>query len=104
MANLDKHKHNLVHDWLEGEEGTAPAQPRSAHLTGGAAVTPARRRPRPAAVNGQAAKPDVALVREPAPPAKSGEKHSPANSPEHLRKQQRLAKLRAPHFAQGGPK
>ncbi len=99
MSNLEKHKRNLVHDWLEGEEGTAPAQSRRAQLTGSSAkVTKAApRKFRVPTLNGHAAKPDPALVREPGPAAKLEEKHSQASSPEHLRKVQRLPKLRAPY-------
>ncbi len=104
MANLEKHKHNLVHEYLEGEEGTQPAQPRSAHVTGGAVAKTARRRLRPHALHGQAARTEPALVREPAHPVRTAEKHSPASSPEHQRKLSRLSKLRAPRFPQGGPK
>lgn len=102
MANVEKHKHNLVDEWLEGEEGTLPAHPRSAHLTGGPATKPVRRRFRPPALNGSAGKPELALMREAAPPLKAEEKHSQASAPEHLRKQQRLPKLRAPQFPKRG--
>jgi hypothetical protein len=99
MANLEKHKHNLVNQWLDDEEGTAPAQQRRAQLTGSSAkVTKAApRKFRPPVLNGHTAKPDPALAREPAPPAKPLDKHSQASSPEHLRKLQRLPKLRAPY-------
>lgn len=102
MANLQKHKHNLVNEWLEGEEGTQPAQPRSAHLTGGSAAKPPRRRFRAPALNGSAGKMDPALIREPAPPVKPEEKHSQASAPEHLRKLQRLRRLRAPQYPKKG--
>ncbi len=100
MANSEKHKHNLVEEYLVGEEETAPAQSRGARVTGGPAVKPARRRFRAPVIPLPA--PEPALVREPAPPPRLEEKHSQASSPNHLRKQQRLPKLRAPRFSQGG--
>ena len=101
MSNLDKHKHNLVHEWLEGEEGTEPAQPRSAHLTGGRTDKPAKRRFRAPALNGSASKTDPALMREPAQ-VRPEEKPSQASAPEHLRKLKRLARLRAPQYRTKG--
>jgi hypothetical protein len=98
MANLEKHKKNLSQEWTEAEESTMPAQSRSSHVLGAyiqipKAVPRKGRRAFPAAL---AAKPDPALAREPAPRAKAEEKPSQASSPGHLRKLNRLPKLRAP--------
>ncbi len=100
MANLEKHKKNLSLEWMDPEESTLPARSRGSHVLGAHAKTPktvsrAVRRAAPA-------KPEPALAREPAPP-KVEEKHSPATSPEHWRKLQRLPKLRAP-FSQRSAK
>ncbi len=97
MANLEKHKKNPLHEWMEAEEGTFPAQSRSSHVLGAyikipKAVTRKSRRVMP---ESQPAKPEPALARE-ATPAKLEEKRSQASSPEHLRRLSRLPKLRAP--------
>lgn len=97
MANLEKHKKNFAQEWLDAEESTLPAQARSSHVLGAyikIPKTPARK-PRRTGGQPEAPKPDVALMREPAA-SKTEEKHSQATSPEHLRKVQRLPKLRAP--------
>jgi hypothetical protein len=98
MANLEKHKKNLSQEWMEAEESTLPAQSRSSHVLGAYIKIPkaVSRRARRAVPAQGAAKPDPALAREPAPPAKAEEKHSQASSPEHLRRLKRLPKLRAP--------
>lgn len=103
MANPQKHKQNLIDEWPEGEEGAVPAQSGGAHGLGaqGKAAKPAPRR-RPMPRNAEEAKPDPALVREPASPPKPEERHSQATSPEHLRKLQRLPKLRAPYPPKAG--
>ena len=97
MANPEKHKRNDLLEWLEEEESSAPARPRGARIVGGHGKTPAGRKSRAVAANGAALKVEPALVREPGPPAKIDAKHSQASSPDHLRKQQRLFNLRAPH-------
>ncbi len=99
MANLEKHKKNIMQEWIEGEESTVPAQTRSAHVLGAYIKIPkaaVSRRSRPQKPNGVAARVEPALVREAAPPPKVEDKPTQASSPEHLRKQQRLSKLRAP--------
>ena len=99
MANLEKHKKNPIREWLEGEEGTVPAQPRSSHVLGAYIKIPktaVARKFRPAVGNEAAPRLEPALMREPAPPPKLDEKHSQATSREHLLKTQRLPKLRAP--------
>jgi hypothetical protein len=103
MANLGKHKRNLVSEFLGGDEAAEPAQSRSVHLTvvAGKAAKGAVRRVRPFVSNGQAQRPDVALIREPALPSRMDDKTSQASSPEHLRKLQRLPKLRAPYQNSG---
>jgi hypothetical protein len=101
MANLEKHKRNLVYEFLGGEEATEAAQSRSIHVIGahGKAIKAVPRR-RPPVQNGQAKKPDPALVRE-AAPLKMEEKHSQASAPEHLRRLQRISNLRAPYGRRG---
>jgi hypothetical protein len=98
MANLEKHKKNPVLEYLEGEESTVPARPRSSHVVG--AYIKIRKAPlagkfRPPQANEPAAKIEPALVREPAPPGKAEDKHSQATSREHLLKSERLPDLRA---------
>ncbi len=97
MANLEKHKKNPVQEWMEAEESTLPSQARSSHVIGAYVKIPktAARKVRRLAVNSQAAKTEPALVREPAPPSKPEEKQTQANSLDHLRKLNRLPKLRA---------
>jgi hypothetical protein len=102
MANPEKHKRNLIHEFLGGDETEDAAHERSVHLIGRAAKSVPRRF-RLQVVNGQVKRPDVALAREPGPPPKVEEKHSQASSPEHLRRVQRLAKLRAPYPKSGRP-
>ncbi len=103
MANPEKYKRNLVSEFLGDDDASEPAQSRSVHLTGAQekAVKAAPRRSRSAVAAGQAQKPDAALAREPAPPPKPEERTSQAHSPEHLRKLQRLPKLRAPYTNPG---
>ncbi|MGB9605445.1 MAG: hypothetical protein ACP5U2_07235 [Bryobacteraceae bacterium] len=97
MANLEKHKKNPLLEWLADEEVELGGQARSPRVVGGGGknqkLTP-RRPPMPIV---PPEKPDPALLlRKPAPPPKLEERHSPASSPEHLRKLQRLPRLRAP--------
>jgi hypothetical protein len=101
MANPEKHKRNLVYEFLGGDEAVEAAQSRSIHVIGGKALKAVPRRFRPPVQNGQAKKPDPALAREPAP-AKIEEKHSQASAPEHLRRLQRLPNLRAPSYPKSG--
>jgi hypothetical protein len=104
MANPLKHKRNLIDDeWPEGGEGAVPAQSGGAHRLGaqGKAAKAVPRR-RSLVRNGNTVKPDAALVREPAVSPKPEERHSQASSPEHLRKLQRLPKLRAPYPPKAG--
>jgi len=103
MANPEKHRKNLLLEWLEGEENTLPAKPRSRHVVGSYIKIPraATRRSRRIVPEIQVEKLEPALVREAAPPVKLQEKRTQANSPEHLRKASRIPKLRAPftpHF------
>ncbi len=106
MANLEKHRKNPAQEWLEGEDSTVPAQTRSSHVLGAYIKIPKpgsrkTRRPRPAGAPNPV---EPALVREPAPPVKVGDKPSQSSSPDHLRKQQRLGKLRAPFAAKPAPR
>jgi hypothetical protein len=103
MANVGKHKRNLVHEFLGGDEAVEPAQARSVHLTGaqGKSAKGGLRRVRLLLLNGRAQKPDAALVREPAPPSRMEERTSQASSPDHLRKLQRIPNLRAPYMNPG---
>lgn len=98
VANLEKHKKNSLHEWMEAEESTLPAQPRSSHVLGAYIKIPksVTRKSRRVAPEKPPVKPEPALAREAAPPAKVEEKHSQASSPEHLRRLSRLTKLRAP--------
>lgn len=98
MANLEKHKKNLSLEWMEADESALPARSRGSHVLEAYIKIPkaASRGVRRATPANRAAKPEPALAREPAPPAKAEEKHSPASSPEHWRKLQRRPKLRAP--------
>jgi hypothetical protein len=104
MANLEKHKKNNLQEWLEAEESTVPAQSRSSHVLGAYIKIPkaVSRKRRSKAPAGATAKTEPALMREPAPPAKLEDKHSQSSSPEHLRKLQRLPKLRAPFSPDAG--
>lgn len=102
MANLEKHKRNLVYEFLGDDETVEGAQSRGIHVIGahGKAVKAVVRRLRPPIRNGQAKKPDAALARE-AAPVKTEEKQSQASAPEHLRRLQRLPNLRAPYGTRG---
>jgi hypothetical protein len=100
MSNLEKHKRNLVSEFLVGDEAADAGQSRSVHVVGAPAKAVPRRVRLTMAV-GQTSRPDPALAREPAPPPKVAEKASQASSPEHLRKLARLPKLRAPYSKPG---
>ncbi len=100
MANLEKHKRNLVDEFLGDDQAGEPVQLRSVLVTGAHGKTAGSRHSRPTISNGQAAKPDPALIREAAPP-KLEQRTSQASSPEHLRKLQRLPNLRAPYMQPG---
>ena len=102
MANPQKYKRNLVSEFLGDDDAGEPVQLRSVHLTGaqGKAAKAVPRRSRLPVANGSAQKPDPAFAREPAP-LKLGDKTSQAHSPEHLRKLQRLPKLRKPYTNPG---
>lgn len=98
MAQLEKHKPNLIQEWLGSEEETIPAHPR------GLEALETRVKIRKPLVPGKlrllrpdppAPKPEPALVREPAPPPKTEIRSSQATSREHLLKQARLPQLRA---------
>jgi hypothetical protein len=105
MANLEKHKKDPLQDWLEEDESTVPGHSRGSHVVGAyiKIPKPQTRKSRRLAPSGTAApKIEAALVRDPAPPPKLEEKHSQANSPEHLKKLQRLPKLRAPFSPRHG--
>jgi hypothetical protein len=103
MANQEKHKRNLVSQFLGEDDAGEPVQLRSVHLTGAQdkAAKPVPRRSRPPVAAGPAPRPEPALAREAAAPARIEEKISQAHSPEHLRKLQRLPKLRAPYSNPG---
>jgi hypothetical protein len=102
MANPKKHKRNLVSEFLGDDDAGESVQLRSVHLTGAQdkAAKAVPRRSRPPVAAGPAPKPDPALAREPAK-LKPEERTSQAHSPEHLRKLQRLPKLRAPYSNPG---
>jgi hypothetical protein len=96
MANVEKHKRDLIDEWQEGEGEAAPAQSGKLHVvaSGGKAVP---RRLKLPVQDRPGVKPDPALIREAAPPPKPDEKHSQASAPDHLRRLQRIPKLRAPY-------
>lgn len=97
MANPEKHKKNPLLEWLGDEETELGAQARSSRVVGGAGKTQKAVAKKSAVAAAPApAKPDPALMREPAPPAKLNERPSQASAPEHLRKLRRLPRLRAP--------
>lgn len=98
MANPEKHKKNPILEWLGEEQTELGAQARSSRIVGGGKTQKvvARRPVVLANANSTPAKPDPALIREPGPPLKLEERHSQASSPEHLRKLNRLPRLRAP--------
>lgn len=103
--NLGKHKKGQVQKWLEDEEGLVPTRSRSAHVLAAyiKLPKPGGRKFRQNLPEQAQSKPEAALVREPAPPKKAGEKHSQAASREHLLKQERLTPLRAPFAQKGKP-
>ena len=103
MANLEKHKRNLVNEFLGDDQAGEPVQLRSVHLTGaqGKAAKAVPRRSRLPIPAGQPKKPEPALTREAALPPKPEGRASQASSPGHLRKLQRLSKLRAPYLTAG---
>jgi hypothetical protein len=99
MANRGKHTRSPLADWLEEEDGTTPTKSRGAHVVdlyikrGKPAVKKLRR---PAAAAEQP-KPEPALAREAAAPAKPDAKSSQSASWDHLRRMERLPQLRAPY-------
>ena len=99
MAHLEKHSRNLLVDWLQDKEPVSPDQARSRRVSGSSnkiaskgfrALVKAETKP----------KPDPALAREPVLPHKAAgvPQHS---APEHLRKLEKLSKLRAPYVMRG---
>jgi len=98
MAQLEKHKRNLMQEWLGAEEETVPAHGRGfdtqeTHLKIRKPPVPGKRRlTRPSP---PPSKPEPALAREPALPPKPELKASQATSREHLLKLERLPQLRA---------
>jgi hypothetical protein len=99
MANQGKHYKNPLLEWLEEEDGTVPTSARSAHLVDAyiKRSKPVVRKSRTPAVQSPPPALDPLQLREPAPPPKVEVKHSPAASPEHFRKLERLPRLRAPY-------
>ncbi|HWR53338.1 MAG TPA: hypothetical protein VN428_19690 [Bryobacteraceae bacterium] len=98
MANSEKHKRNPIQDWLGEDEIPAQAKARGA-ASGKLPKSGSRRR---TAAADEPAKPDPMLMREPSQMPRTDVKTSQASSPDHLRKQQRLADLRAPHSTKPG--
>lgn len=97
MANPEKHKKDPILEWLGEEETELAGHARSSRVVGGAgklrkSVAKKVSPPPPA----PAQRPDPAMMREPGAPVKIDARHSQASSPEHLRKLQRLPRLRAP--------
>lgn len=99
MANQGKHRKNPVLEWLEEEDGTVPTNARSAHLVDAYIKRgkPVVKKSRIPAAPATPVVPDPLQLREPGPPPKIEVKHSPAAAPEHLRKLERLPRLRAPY-------
>jgi hypothetical protein len=99
MANQGKHSRSPLADWLEGEDGTTPTKSRGAHVVdpyvkkGKVAVKKPGKRAAPAGEP----KPDPALAREAAVPAKPETKSSQSASWDHQRRMERLGQLRAPY-------
>ncbi len=99
MANPQKHSKNPLIEWLEEEESPASTHSRSARTLSAfvkIAKPPAgksRRLPPAKPI----AKPDPALVREPANEVKPGDRRNQQASFEHQLKLSRLPKLRAPY-------
>ncbi len=103
MANEDKHKKNPVSEWLGGEEGTVPTKSRGSHVVDSYIKKgkPALKKHRPMVADTAPLKVEVPLQREPGPAPKAGTKNSQSASWEHLRKLDRLGKLRAPYQYKG---
>lgn len=99
MANPDKHKRNPIQDWLGEDE--IPAQAKARGAASGKLPKSGSRRLRSAAAE-PVSKPEPALMREPSQQVRADLKTSQANSPDHLRKQQRLPALRASHSTKPG--
>ena len=99
MANLEKHKKNLNLGWLEGEDNLVPTHSRSSKVLGSylKIPKPPERKPRPNPAVRAEVKPEPPMMREPSLPLKAEEKHSQASSWEHLKRVDRLSKLRAPY-------
>ena len=96
MANLEKHKKNLA---LEQQESILPSHSRSSRVLGAhlKATKPVLRKFRPKVSKQEDPKPEVSLMREPAPPPRLEPKHSPSASWEHQRRLERIPQLRAPY-------
>jgi hypothetical protein len=103
VANLEKHKKNLVLEWLDAEESTVPAQPRSTHILGSyiKIQKPITKKSRPPVVEQAQTKIDPANFREPGIPPNVELKSTPAASWEHQKKLERLPNLRAPYKYKG---
>ena len=98
MAKLEKHKSNLMQEWLGSEEEIVPAHARG--LDAQENRIKIRRPPIPGKLrltrrSMPVLKPELALIREPAPPPRVEERNSQASSREHLLKLERLPQLRA---------
>ncbi len=97
MPNPEKHKKNPILEWLGDEQTELGSQARSTRVVGGSGKTQKTLVKKPAVpAPPPPPKPDPALMREPAPPGRLNDKPSQTSSPEHLRKLQRLPRLRAP--------
>lgn len=94
MSSPEKHKINPLMEWLDEEAPTLAAKRRGGVANKSPKPLPRRFRP---VANGAGEKVEPAMMREAAQFNRTDEKTSQANSREHLLKQQRLPKLRAPH-------
>ncbi len=106
MANAQKHRKNLIQEWLVADEEVLPARARGYDVQepGVKIRKPVLRgRFRQASPVQPSARPEPALVREPAPPVRLADKQSQPSSRDHLLKLERLPQLRAPSYRSRKP-
>jgi hypothetical protein len=98
MANREKRVKNPTEDWMETEESSVSTHSRKSQIVGAhqknAKVVSKKFLPR---IPGSSpVRPDELLAREPSGPVQVRIKHSPATSPEHWQRLDRVPKLRSP--------
>ncbi len=96
MAKAEKHKKNPLVEWMAEEESDLGAHARSPRIVGGGKTQKVGSRKAAVTTLANEKADPALLLREPGPLPRLEERHSPAGSPEHLRKLQRLPRLRAP--------